>query len=607
MHKVVVTIPVYKKEMSEFEKVSFVQCCKILNKYNFSLICPENLDLINYKRILRKYNINYAVEKFDDKFFKNVKSYNELMLSVDFYKKFQEYEFMLVHQLDAYVFKNKLEYWCNKDFDYIGAPWFESHNLSDKNSKLIEPSANGGFSLRKIQSFIDILENAGEVKAFIDEFIKEGVNEDLFFSQYTRDIEKDFKVALTEDAIKFSFECQPERLFAMTGKKLPFGCHAWERYNFDFWEKFIDLKNVDFQKENKLNLKKVANLKNKLDIVNEKNKFLNKKLMHENVPLVTVVTITFNLIKYNREKYFHQCMKSVQDQTYENIEHVIIDGGSKDGTLDLIKKYTDKGLVKYISEPDEGIYDAMNKGIKLAKGKYVAFLNSDDYWHDKNGIKDTVKALEKNNADFSYAPARLEFEKGDFYHERFKYEHQYYNPKISNIFFSMAFCHQTMFTKREVMLKENMFDTNFRSAGDYDFIIRLCLKKYKSVLVDNQFTTFRLGGLSGLDSQGSIDEVALIHFNHYRKLIPLNKKEASKIMDRGFKGISKDLANKLKEFDPYFNYGEYVNNFKLKNKVKYFLSMINKEKRNYLLNKVKFTLFCPKKFLTKYYNLIIKK
>ncbi len=131
-------------------------------------------------------------------------------------------------------------------------------------------------------------------------------------------------------------------------------------------------------------------------------------------PLVTIVTVVFNLIKSGRKEFFEQNLKSVHDQTYGNIEHIIVDGASNDGTLDLIKEYADKGWIRYISEKDAGIYDAMNKGIREAKGKYLALLNSDDFYHNKQAVEKSVEALEKNNADFSYADAIKQTEEGEF-------------------------------------------------------------------------------------------------------------------------------------------------------------------------------------------------
>ncbi len=261
MKKVIIAIPIYNEKMSGFEESSFVQCCKILNKYSFSLICPNSLTLERYKVILKKHNVNYTIEKFDDSFFESVKSYNRLMMSKNFYDRFKSYEFMLIYQLDAYVFRDKLEYWCEKDFDYIGAPWFKNFSSSDEKSELMEVGGNGGFSLRKISSFIEVLDCDEDNRDIIDNFIAKGSNEDGFFAFEAKKIKENFKVAPVNNAINFSFECQPKRLYEMRNKKLPFGCHAWERYDFDFWEEFINLEKVNFQKENKFNLKKISSYK----------------------------------------------------------------------------------------------------------------------------------------------------------------------------------------------------------------------------------------------------------------------------------------------------------------------------------------------------------
>ena len=137
-------------------------------------------------------------------------------------------------------------------------------------------------------------------------------------------------------------------------------------------------------------------------------------------PLVSIITVCYNLVSGGRVPHFKQCITSVLEQTYTNIEHIVIDGGSQDGTVELLKSIieqtekTKPGTLRYISEPDNGIYDAMNKGINVAKGKYIAFLNSDDFWHETNGVELSVAALESSNAAFSYAPRTVVSESGDF-------------------------------------------------------------------------------------------------------------------------------------------------------------------------------------------------
>lgn len=212
-------------------------------------------------------------------------------------------------------------------------------------------------------------------------------------------------------------------------------------------------------------------------------------------PLVSIITVCYNLVSGGRVPHFKQCITSVLEQTYTNIEHIVIDGGSQDGTVELLKSIieqtekTKPGTLRYISEPDNGIYDAMNKGINVAKGKYIAFLNSDDFWHETNGVELSVAALESSNAAFSYAPRTVVSESGDFMYKE--------NSAIGIFAECMPFCHQTMFTRRDVLLEHNGFDDeHYRSAVDYDLIVRLILSGALGTYVPLNFTSFRRGGFS---------------------------------------------------------------------------------------------------------------
>lgn len=200
-----------------------------------------------------------------------------------------------------------------------------------------------------------------------------------------------------------------------------------------------------------------------------------------NKPLVTIVTITYNLINAGREKYVRQMIESIKNQTYSNVEHLIIDGASTDGTLDIFKDYP---YLKVFSEPDKGIYDAFNKGVKRASGKYIAFLNSDDFWHDSRAIESSVELLENNNADYSYAPCNYLDENDELM--GFLY------PSIETFFVRMPFSHQTMFTRTDLV----NFDSKYKSSGDYDFILRLILSGAKGVYNPLNFTSYRYIGFS---------------------------------------------------------------------------------------------------------------
>lgn len=203
-------------------------------------------------------------------------------------------------------------------------------------------------------------------------------------------------------------------------------------------------------------------------------------------PLVTVITITFNCIKYGRKETLIQSIESVQNQDYENFEHIIIDGASSDGTLELLQNYPH---LKVFSEPDKGVYDAFNKGVRRANGKYIVFVNSDDYFSTNKAISLSVDALEKNNADYSFATTYLLVEE---------------NHKLSSIrkpvvwksFFKMPFCHQTMFCKVDMIKELGCFDENKKITSDYELYLKALFHGYKGVEVKEQIMTFRAGGMS---------------------------------------------------------------------------------------------------------------
>ncbi len=215
-------------------------------------------------------------------------------------------------------------------------------------------------------------------------------------------------------------------------------------------------------------------------------------------PLITIITVTYNLIEKHREKNIQQCIESVHQQTYPNIEHIIIDGASNDGTIKLFNEYVDKGWITLYSEPDQGIYDAMNKGIAKAHGTYINFLNSDDYFHNSQGIGLCMEYLIKGKADYSFADALILQENG---------EKTLWKGDISKLLIGTHYCHQTMLVKTEILLNLNGFDTSYPVAADSDLMIRLYAQKYKYTYVPFCFLTYRLGGFSEKNS----DQIRIDH------------------------------------------------------------------------------------------------
>ncbi|ATA68511.1 glycosyl transferase [Capnocytophaga cynodegmi] len=202
--------------------------------------------------------------------------------------------------------------------------------------------------------------------------------------------------------------------------------------------------------------------------------------------LISVITVSFNAVKT-----IEQTILSVINQTYPNIEYIIIDGGSTDGTIDIIKKYQDK-IAYWISEPDKGIYDAMNKGIYKANGDWINFMNAGDKFYDNEVLSKFFKANNLEEVDIIYGSMVIIFPK--------KISLKKPLP-ISHIERGMPFCHQSSFVKSN-LYKKYLFNTTYRICADYKFFFDIYKAgakfKYKEVIVSK----FLYGGLS---SSSSID------------------------------------------------------------------------------------------------------
>jgi hypothetical protein len=259
-HKAAVVIPVYKDTLSANEAISLEQCFKVLSAHPVIIIKPRHLTL---PAQVAAYPLA-GVISFDDAYFKNIEGYNALMLSSEFYNAFLNYEYILIYQLDAFVFKDGLNYWCAQNYDYIGAPWLRDCDHPDwikavkSNIKYYfhirydtyidgEPSkyqfenrvGNGGFSLRRVKKFYDIsVKHQEHIRQFIAQGNSTHFNEDRFWSIEINRKRKNLRIPYYTTGIKFSFEYVLERAMRLTGNELPFGCHAWDE-NLDFWRPYF--------------------------------------------------------------------------------------------------------------------------------------------------------------------------------------------------------------------------------------------------------------------------------------------------------------------------------------------------------------------------------
>ncbi|WP_197089334.1 glycosyltransferase [Puniceibacterium sp. IMCC21224] len=203
-------------------------------------------------------------------------------------------------------------------------------------------------------------------------------------------------------------------------------------------------------------------------------------------PLITVITVC-----WNSEKTLEKALRSVVQQSYDNIEYVIVDGGSTDGTLDIIRKYDDR-IDYYLSEPDGGIYVAMNKGLELASGDYILMLNSDDEYTPRC-VEKLVEAQRTSGADFVSAMAAYMDDQG----ERIRVQPS--SPLDAGVALRMPLRHETMLLSAKIYNREGGYDPSYRIIADRMKTTRLFWKGYTHFELKDPLLNFSMGGVSSTD------------------------------------------------------------------------------------------------------------
>jgi len=277
---VAIVIPIYREILSEDEQVSLRHLERYLGKYDRYIVGPKKQNL------LYKHN-SFFMHSVNRKYFASKESYSCLLLSKSFYKAFSNYEYILIYQPDSLVFSDQLLKWCAKGYDYVGAPWYRTETMkADGWASDEDCVGNGGLSLRKVESHLKVLRiyhsplNVAKRKAMgclrffeycIDRIPKKAADfitgkqrikvilknasiqlknkieprkvDDFFWSFEAKKYYPGFKIPTADEAVSFSFETGPRYCFDKNNQTLPFGCHAWAKYEREFWEPYL-LKRV---------------------------------------------------------------------------------------------------------------------------------------------------------------------------------------------------------------------------------------------------------------------------------------------------------------------------------------------------------------------------
>lgn len=210
----------------------------------------------------------------------------------------------------------------------------------------------------------------------------------------------------------------------------------------------------------------------------------------ENRPLFSIITVC-----YNEENNIRKVIESILNQDYLDYEYLIIDGKSNDKTIDIICDYQEKfsGKMQWISEKDKGLYDAMNKGIQMANGKYIAFINADDVL--ESGILNKISYfLQEDNPDILYGDSINIYKYQKLTTKKIKKA----NPNISvnSLRNGMGVVHQSIFTRTEYIKKMGGFDINFKIGADWDFLIRSVKSGARLKYIEEPVSTFQTDGVS---------------------------------------------------------------------------------------------------------------
>lgn len=213
-------------------------------------------------------------------------------------------------------------------------------------------------------------------------------------------------------------------------------------------------------------------------------------------PLVSIVTVSYNAVST-----IEQTILSVINQTYSNIEYIIIDGGSTDGTIEIIRKYENK-IAYWVSEPDGGIYDAMNKGVRKTTGQWLNFMNAGDSFYNKEVLFNLFENFNGKQVDVLYGDTMIKCLNKSCIKKAFPLE---------TMCKSLPFCHQSVFVKTDVM-KKYLFDVRFRIAADYNFFYTIYNRNYIFHYMEAIISIYDASdGISSKQREKAYKEICLIN------------------------------------------------------------------------------------------------
>lgn len=500
----VIVVPTHKPVMAPEEERSFRNTLEVLWRWDVALMLPCHVPRDYYEALREELGLQFRIIAGQPGWLGSIERYNDMALSPEFYRTFQQYRYVLICHLDAWVFRDEIQAWVDRGYDYIGAPWFltRERGYAPLEKLMCPQGGNGGFSLRNVGKMIELTskrhralnlpmlfngvvfllrnrrfdylkifirscyQSLWDVDAFRNRY---NVYEDALISIFYSWLDRRFRVAPAKEAIFFATEVNSEEIIETgLGFQLPFAIHGYDKYlSGEAMERYRNDIRRNCYTQN-------------LRIHGAEGGGRNK------MPLVSIVTATYNIIESGRVETFRQCMESVHKQTYSNVEHIIIDGASSDGTLELIREYVGKGWCVCYSEKDQGVWDAMFKGHQRAQGEFVNYMNSDDYFLRNDAVEIAVNAMRKAQADWFFSGGIMLDEDGSV---------STFPTSLYGVFNCMGILHQSMYVRTDILRAINPFQSQHVTRENY-LMLMLCANGFRHAYANESLVCYRQGGFS---------------------------------------------------------------------------------------------------------------
>lgn len=609
LQRCTVVLPIYKEMPSELEWMSFLQLLDVLGHYPISLLTHAQLDLHRYSAELTRRGIAFRQENFPQEHFSGIPGYNALLLHADFYNRYSDSEFILVYQLDALVFRDELESWCSRNFDYVGAPWFQMFAPQGE----LWGVGNGGFSLRKVRAALHILQVLADWRAAYltnpelftqrfahDPFLQQILNnllvydparpecwqslnnEDHLWGLLAPKISSSYSLPLPHEAIPFSFECSPASLFEKNGRKLPFGCHAWEKYDPAFWEPFLPQRTApqrlpEGERARVIHAIQNADMASDVDtlavLVGE---YLDEHLDDDEVRglyrqfeeihfrdlekrctrldhryVERDYKITCMVSSYASAEFLQECLEDLVQQTiFPDLEIIMIDACSPENEAAIAQPFLDRyDNIRYYRTPHRiGIYPAWTMGSVLAKAPYIIPFSANDRILPE-AFEILARTLDQHPlSELAYGDSYLTDKPHQQIgsHSQAAYNGGYLRwPEITFgwLVVNCGVGPHPMWRKR-VHESVGYFDRRYKATGDQDFFLRVARRG--GLIHTPQFTGMAWltdDSLSGKPS--AYAETFNIQMSQFKSIAPLlnpqDRKEIWKIFHRRFEELTTKL------------------------------------------------------------------